>query len=173
MYIYRHPVNIVNQLKLFSRTIEEKFCNLSNNKSVFYILGDFNIDLLQVTNNRVIKNYAENLVGYSIKCTINKPTRIFNNSKKLLDHIYTNCCHSSAISGIALSDISDHFPSFMYLPDRKIKKKLTETFYIRDTSNFYFDAFCENLNANLNNLLISETRSRMRNLKSLSNRLLI
>ena len=33
--IYRHYVNIVNQLELFSRTIEEKFCNLSNNKSEF------------------------------------------------------------------------------------------------------------------------------------------
>ena len=55
--------------------MEEKFCNLSNSKTEFYILGDFNIDLLQVTNNRVIKNYADNLVGYSIKCAINKPTR--------------------------------------------------------------------------------------------------
>ena len=61
--IYRHSVNIVNQPELFSRTIEEKFCNLSNNKSEFYILGNFNIDLLQVTNNRVIKSYANKLVG--------------------------------------------------------------------------------------------------------------
>ena len=53
--IYHHLVNIVNQLELFGRIIEEKFCNLSNNKSEFYILGDFNIDLLQVTNNRIIK----------------------------------------------------------------------------------------------------------------------
>ena len=64
--IYRHPVNIVNQLELFSRTIEEKFFNLSNSKSEFYILGDFNIDLLQVTNNRVIKNYADNLVDIQL-----------------------------------------------------------------------------------------------------------
>ena len=102
--------------------MEEKFCNLSNSKSEFYILGDFNIDLLQTTNNCVIKNYADNLVGYSIKCTINKPTRIFKYSKTLLHHIYTNCSYSSAISGIALSDISDHFPTFIYLLDREIKK---------------------------------------------------
>ena len=129
--IYCHPVNIVNQLELFSRTIEEKFFNLSNSKSGFYILGDFNIDLLQVTNNRVIKNYADNLVGYSIKCTINKPTRIFNNSKTLLDHIYTNCCYSSAISGIALNDIFDHFPTFIYLSNRDIKKINRNILYSR------------------------------------------
>ena len=112
-----------------------------------------------MTNNRVVRNYADNAVGYSIKCAINKPTRIFNNLKTLLDHIYTNCCYLSAISGIALSDISHHFPTFIYLPDREIKKELTETFYIRDTSNFSLNnAFCEDLKANLNNLLISETR---------------
>ena len=44
--------------------MEEKLCNSSNSKTEFYIWGDFNIDLLQVRNNRVIKNYADNLVGY-------------------------------------------------------------------------------------------------------------
>ena len=42
----------------------------------FYLMGDFNIDLLQSHCNQIIKTYAGNLLGYLGKCCINKPTRI-------------------------------------------------------------------------------------------------
>ena len=135
--IYRHPVQIVNQLEQYNRAMEELFCNLGNSKTEFYILGDINIDLLQVPNDRFIKNYADNLIGHSIKCLINKPTRISNTSETLLDHIYTNCFNSSNItSGITITDIPDHLPTFIYINARRSKTKVTETLYIRDTSNF-------------------------------------
>ena len=62
-------------------------------------------------------------MGNAITCTINKATRIFEKSRTLLDHIYTNCSNSSAISGIMLTDISDHLPTFIYLYNRKCKKR--------------------------------------------------
>ena len=37
--------------------------------------GHVNIDLLKAHFNSFIKNYADNLISYSAKCTINKPTR--------------------------------------------------------------------------------------------------
>ena len=117
-------------------------------------------DLLQVPNDRFIINYADNLIGHSIKCLINKPTRISNTSETLLDHIYTNCFNSSTItSGITITDISDHLPTFIYINARRSKTKITETLYIRDTSNFSIDKFCEDLNAKLKNFTISEPRS--------------
>ena len=33
----------------------------------FFLLGDFNIDLLQSHSNRIIKTYADNLLAYSFK----------------------------------------------------------------------------------------------------------
>ena len=46
---------------------------MSDKKMEFYLMGDFNIDLLQSHCNQIIKIYADNLLGYSIKCCINKP----------------------------------------------------------------------------------------------------
>ena len=90
----------------------------------FYLMGDFNIDLLQFHYNQIIKTYADNLLGYSVKCCINKPTRISVSTKSLLDHIYTNDFNRSLFSGIALCDISDHLPTFIFIKDIKyIKKK--------------------------------------------------
>ena len=85
----------------------------------FYLVGDFNIDLLQFHSNQIIKTYADNLLGYSVKCCINKPTRISITTKLLLDHIYTNDFNRSLFSVIALCDISDHLPTFIFIKDIK------------------------------------------------------
>ena len=88
--VYRHPVYVAEQVESFSKAMEELFSKLSSNNKKFYIMGDFNIDLSKAHSNSFIKNYAENLISYSVKCTINKPTRGTINSKTLLDHICTN-----------------------------------------------------------------------------------
>ena len=71
--VYRHPVYVAEQLKSFSKAMEELFSKLSSNNKKFYIMGDFNIDLLKAHTNFFRKNYADNLISYSIKCTSNKP----------------------------------------------------------------------------------------------------
>ena len=68
-------------------------------------MGDFNIDLLKAHSNSFIKNYADNLINYSVKCTIDKPTRCTINSKTLLDHIYTNSLKYHNFNGIVQYDI--------------------------------------------------------------------
>ena len=85
--VYRHPEYIVNQIELFTKAIEKNFLNMSNKKMEFYLVGDFNTDLLRFHCNQVIKTYADNLLDYSVKCCINKPTRISVTTKSLLDHI--------------------------------------------------------------------------------------
>ena len=89
----------------------------------FYLMGEFNIDLLQFHCNQIMKTYADNLPGYSVKCCINKPTRISATTKSLLDHIYTNDFNLSLFSGIALYDISDHLPTFIFIKNIKYRKK--------------------------------------------------
>ena len=98
--VYRHPVYVAEHLECFSKAMEELFSKLSSNNKEFYIMGDFNIDLLKAHSNYFIKNYADNLISYSVKCTINKSTRCTINSKTLLDHIYTNNLKYYNFSGI-------------------------------------------------------------------------
>ena len=56
--VYRHPGYIVNQIELFSKAMEKNFLNISTEKMEFYLMGDFNIDLLQSHCNQIIKTYA-------------------------------------------------------------------------------------------------------------------
>ena len=143
--VYRHPGYIVNQIELFTKAIEKIFLNMSNKKMEFYLVGDCNIDLLQFHCNQIIKTYADNLLGYSVKCCINKPTRILATTKSLLDHIYTNDFNRSPFSGIALCDISDHLPTFIFIKDIKYIKKKSEEVYICDMKNFSEELFCQDL----------------------------
>ena len=123
--VYRHPGYLVNQIELFTKAIEKNFLNMSNKKMEF----DFNINLLQSHCNQIIKTYADNLLSYSVKCCINKPTRISVSRKSLLDHIYTNDFNRLIFSGIVLCDISDHLPTFIFIKDiidtKKNQKKFT------------------------------------------------
>ena len=109
----------------------------------FYVLGDFNIDLLQFHCNQIIKTYADNLLDYSVKRCINKLTRISKTTKSLLDHIYTKDFNHSLFSGIVLCDISDHLSTFIFIKDMKFIKKKSEEVHIRDMKNFSKELFCQ------------------------------
>ena len=125
--------------------MEELFSKLSSNNKEFYIMGDFNIDLLKAHSNSFTKNYPDNLISYSVKCTINKPTRCTINSKTLLDHIYTNNSKYYNVSGIVEYDISDHLPTFIFVHNTAIKNKVLKDILIRDMKNFCLQLFCNDL----------------------------
>ena len=56
---------------------------------------------------------------------ITKPTRITDTSATLIDNIFTNF-HSSLLTGIVISDISDHYPIFANFPISQITGKQTD-----------------------------------------------
>ena len=121
--------------------MEELFSKLSSNNKEFYIMGDFNIDLLKAHSNSFIKNYADNLISYSVKCTINKPTRCTINSKTLLDHICTNNLKYYNFSRIVQYDISDHLPTFTFVHNTAMKNKVLKDILIRNMKNFSWNYF--------------------------------
>ena len=61
-------------------------------------------------------NYAQLLdclQSYALLPTIDKPTRVYNNSATLIDNIFTNKFYEYFASGnIIVSDITDHFSQF-------------------------------------------------------------
>ena len=154
--VYRHPVYVAEQLEFFSKAMEELFSKLSSNNKEFYTMGDFKIDLLKAHSYSFIKNYANNLISYSVKCTINKPTRCTINSKTLLDHIHTNNLKYYNFSGIVQYDISDHLPTFIFVHNTAMKNKVLKDILIRDMKNFSLELFCNDLSLKMNNFKVCE-----------------
>ena len=66
---------------------------------------------------------ADSLISCSIKCTINKATRITISNETLIDHIYTNNQSKKYFSGITPSaDLSDHLGTFIAIPAKKLDR---------------------------------------------------
>ena len=108
--MYRPPGEPVNE---FLKSIESSLNKVQTEKKKCFILGDFNIDLLNPSTPS--KNLLDTLYSYSFCPLISKPTRITKRSATLLDNIFTNCLENVLQSGIFTSDISDHFAVFCTL----------------------------------------------------------
>ena len=70
----------------------------------------------------------------SIIPTTDKPTRVHNSSTTLIENILTNKVEANITSGNIVSDISDHFHSFVsptiFLRSRSREKKSAEIFLV-------------------------------------------
>ena len=87
------------------------------------VLGDINIDILDVRKNGLIEVFAERGLG----SLIDIPTRIFKKSATCIDHIYTDI--KSSASFVIENDISDHFTVSLTLNSKATKNKsLPETY---------------------------------------------
>ena len=77
-----------------------------------YILGDFNISLLNYESDRYTAYFLDDM--YSNSCTpyITLPTCITPRSKILIDNIFYNNFNAS-MSGNLITDISDHLAQFI------------------------------------------------------------
>ena len=76
------------------------------------ITGDFNIDLLKHDENADTDGFINNLYEHLFIPLISRPTRFNINSSTLIDNIFSNKLHDSLVSGILITDVSDHFPVF-------------------------------------------------------------
>ena len=145
----------MEHIDLFSKALTNIFHVLNSEKSEFYVLEDFNIDLIEIKSNNPIKIYADDLIGSAVKCLINQPTRICKNSKSLLDHVYSNKLNNQLMPGIAISDISDHYRVFALISTTKHFKNNACQIWNRDMKNFKAEHLIENFNQTLNASLSS------------------
>ena len=106
---YRPPGTDINSFNHYFNCILETI-QKENKKCV--ILGDFNIDLFKCDRHGPSKSFLELLKSYYFFPKILKPTRIQAHSATLIDNIFTNYHHDQSLSGIFLTDITDHFPIF-------------------------------------------------------------
>jgi hypothetical protein len=122
--IYRpgtqHPVhNSSVQFDIFVESLSNILNSLTTGRTNFYIVGDFNLDLLKHSSNQRISEYNDLLFSYGSLQIITKPTRCTDNSASLIDHIITNVVSPSYKSAIITSKISDHFPIIHFLNSKK------------------------------------------------------
>ena len=96
-----------NSPKSFQKYFDETIEKLSASGKYVYIMDDNNINLLHSS-----CNYAPNFLlsprSFDLIPTIDKPTRVHNNSASLIDNIFTNKLDDEITSGNVISDISDH-----------------------------------------------------------------
>ena len=76
-------------------------------------LGDFNIELLNYYQHPLANEFLDSLSSHMLLPHIVQPTR--NNSKTLIDNIYSNVITPNDISGNIIATTSDHPPNFLLL----------------------------------------------------------
>ena len=98
---------------------------LENIGSKCILMGDFNVNMLKEANDSVF-SFTNNLREYSFRPLIIKPTRVFNKSISLIDHIWVNFepLNNHYNSNIIFVDITDHFPIVYH---HELRRPLQET----------------------------------------------
>ena len=104
---YRHPQYNINE---FSQSLSEAITKIAKNNCAYYVLGDVNINLLNVTRDSRKQQFIDTLCSLGCYLIINKPTRVANEAESCIDHIYTNNLSTKIKPYIMLHDISDHYP---------------------------------------------------------------
>ena len=117
------------------------------NKHVF-ILGDFNINLLNYDNHTPTRDFISLLLSQHYLPYIIHPTRVSHQSSTIIDHIFSNVCNLDTKSGNILTQIADHFPQFLVVRKAGITNK-TLSYYQHDYSRFDQEKFLGDFN-NLN-----------------------
>ena len=94
--------------KLF---IEKLSLLQQENKQVF-LMGDFNINISEalVTTDKTVNEFYNTFLSFYFYPLINQPTRVYGESKSIIDNIFTNS--PNIRSGILKTDFSDHYSLF-------------------------------------------------------------
>ena len=85
--------------------------NSKEQKSIF-LLGDFNINLLNYDEHNQTNEFLDSLASNSFIPVILQPTRITSHSNTLIDNIFSNVFDPDIVSGNLTATIANHLPQF-------------------------------------------------------------
>ena len=105
--IYRQPFGNKKDFENYLGKFLEK-----TKTKIIYLLGDFNLNLLNYDTNCKVKSYCNTAFSHNFIPIINKPTCVTNHNATIIDHILTNSFDSKIDTGILKVDISDNFLIF-------------------------------------------------------------
>ena len=151
---YRHPSSEVEH---FTEYIQKTLSNPSvANKHVF-ILGDFNINLLNYDSHTATCDFVSLLLSQHFLPYIIHPTRVSDHSSTIIDNIFSNVCNLDTKSGNILTQVADHFPLFLIVRKAVVVNK-TQSYYQHDYSKFDEGKFLADFN-NLNFEYLNDNQS--------------
>ena len=96
--------------------LNELLDKLSKENKTIFLLGDFNINLLNYDIHPPTNEFLDSLSSHNFLPHILHPSRVTTNSKTLID-IFSNMDVPSIISGNLTASISDHLPQFLVAPN--------------------------------------------------------
>ena len=91
--------------------------NISKEQKSIFLLGDFNVNLLNYNEHNQTNEFLDSLASNSFIPLILQPTRITSHSNTLIDNIFSNVIHPDIISGNLTATISNHLPQCVIIPN--------------------------------------------------------
>ena len=82
--------------------------NISNKQKTVFLLGDFNVNLLNYNEHNQTNEFLDSVASNSFIPLILQPTRITSHSNTLIDNIFSNVIEPDITSGNLTATISDH-----------------------------------------------------------------
>ena len=119
--IYRPNTQPRANFDLFTNHILEIQGKISNEGKLGYLMGDYNINLLNFGTHQKTNEFLDDVISQGFVPHITKPTRITPVSATLIDHIYSNHTYVNFNSGIIITDVADHFGIFHVVYQDKVK----------------------------------------------------
>ena len=134
---YRHPSS--NPVR-FKEHLESILSHLTRENKNIFLMGDFNINLLNCESKPDSNDFLHMLNSYLFLPYILQPTRITEKSATLIDNMFANSYSMDAISGNLVLKISDHLPQFLIIDDIKVNYKILN-YFKNDYSKFNEENF--------------------------------
>ena len=141
--IYRPNTFPLADINVFTTSFLDILDIINREKKHGVIMGDINIDLLQYNNNNITQDFVNNTLAHSFLPVITRPTRLTQNTATIIDHIYINDVNSKAKAGILVTDIADHFGTFVLIQNKSEHKKCEQ--YARRYFNNHNIAHFQNI----------------------------
>ena len=140
--IYRPPRNLANNYTAFKEELVLVLNQLDGN---VVIGGDFNIDLLKISEKPVISEYFDAVVSCGYIPKISLPTRLSRNGGTLIDNFLCKISNdfSNCTSGVLTYNISDHLPIFVCLDFLSDKVKNVKFVRITKKSERSTEQLCD------------------------------
>ena len=91
--------------------------NISKEQKSIFLLGDFNVDLLNYNEHIQTNKFLDSLAFNSFIPLVLQPTRITSHSNTLIDNVFSNVIDPDIMSGNLTAPISDHLPQFAIIPN--------------------------------------------------------
>ena len=121
--------------------------NLSNEQKPIFLLGDFNVNLLNYNEHNQTNRFVDSLASNSFIPLILQQTRITSHYNTIIDNIFSNVIDPDIKAGNLTATISDHLPQLLIIPNMfgyipGNKSNIYESDWSKfDKENFILDYF--------------------------------